>query len=281
MSAVTNPSSTDFVNPDPPSTDNITQEESISMSYSMNGSNLSNGTSPDANDDLNSPDSATGNTPDADDHLLLSRKHRTHNDMMKYVNQYAAAKGFIPLHRGKGFFEPDKHKQYFPHESHHPMSLGSIDTETTSNKQPRQRYIECSAKSSGRAKDVACCFQAYYLFDSTEGRFLICDKFTNLSHNCKLPSQLPTVVDGRTVVNMEHHLTPDEFVCIKEQSRCHVSVPQMHVNLEESFPHCTFTAPMLHQMGDKVLKEKYGDNLHNLHNLCMKGDQEGTQWKIH
>jgi hypothetical protein len=48
----------------------------------------------------------------------------------------------------------------------------------------------------------------------------------------------------------------------------------MRVNLEESFPHRTFTAPMLHQMQDKVLKEKYGDNLHNhnLHDLFMKGD---------
>jgi hypothetical protein len=165
ISAVMDPSSTDFVNPDPPSTDNITQEESISMSYSMNGSNLSNGSSPDANDDLNSPDSATGNTPDDDDHLLLSRKYRTHKDMMKYVNQYAAAKGFIPLHRGKGFFEPDKYKQYSPHESHHPLSLGSIDTKTTSNKQPRRGYIECSSKSPGHNKDVACCFQAYYRSD--------------------------------------------------------------------------------------------------------------------
>jgi hypothetical protein len=107
MSAVTDPSSTEFVNPDPPSTHNITQEESVSMSYSMNGSNLSYGSSPDANDDLNSPDSANDNTADADDHLLLSRKYRTHNDMMKYVNQYTAAKGFIPVHRVKGFFEPD------------------------------------------------------------------------------------------------------------------------------------------------------------------------------
>jgi hypothetical protein len=65
MSAAMDPSSTDFVNPDPPSVDNITQEELISMSYSMNGSNLSNGSSPDADDDLDSPDHATGNTPDA------------------------------------------------------------------------------------------------------------------------------------------------------------------------------------------------------------------------
>jgi hypothetical protein len=130
------------------------------------------------------------------DHLLPSRKYRTHNDMMKYVNQYAAAKGFIPLHRGKGFVEPDKYKQYFPHESHYPLSLGSIDTKTTFNKQPRQRYIECSSKSPGRTKDVACSFQAYYLFNSTKGRFMICDKFTNLSHNHELPSQLLTVVDG-------------------------------------------------------------------------------------
>jgi hypothetical protein len=103
MSAVTDPSSTDFVNPDPPSTDNITQEESVSMSYSMNGSNLSNGSSPDADDDLNSPDSTNSNTADADDHLLLSRKYQMHNNIMKYVNQYTAAKGFILVHPVKGF----------------------------------------------------------------------------------------------------------------------------------------------------------------------------------
>jgi hypothetical protein len=97
MSAVMDPSSTNFVNPDPPSTDNISQEESISMSCSMNGFDWSNGNSPDADDDLNSPDSATVTSPDADDDLLLSRTYWMHNEMMKYVNQYAAEKNTLSL----------------------------------------------------------------------------------------------------------------------------------------------------------------------------------------
>ena len=52
-------------------------------------------------------------------------------------------------------------------------------------------------------------------------------------------------------------------------------MPQLRVNLEESFPYRTFSATMLHQMRDKVLKDKYGDNLHNLHDLFMKGDRIG------
>jgi hypothetical protein len=47
----------------------------------------------------------------------------------------------------------------------------------------------------------------------------------------------------------------------------------MRVNLEESFPYRTFSATMLHRIRDKVLKDKYGDNLHNLHDLFMKGDR--------
>jgi hypothetical protein len=59
---------------------------------------------------------------------------------------------------------------------------------------------------------------------------------SNLSHNHELLSELTTVVDGKTIVNMELHLTPAKFVSIKEQSRWCVSVPQMHVNLVDSFP---------------------------------------------
>jgi hypothetical protein len=75
------------------------------------------------------------------------------------------------------------------------------------------------------------------------------------------------------IVSLEHHLTPEEFVSIKEQSRCRVGVPQMHVNQEDSFLDCTFSAPMLYQMQDQFLKEKYGNDLHNLHGLFMKGDK--------
>ncbi len=173
----------------------IAEFRGILNRFPNQGSNLSNGSSPDANDDLNSPDSANNNTADANDHLLLSRKHRTHNNMMKYVNQYAAAKGFIPVRRVEGFFEPDIYKQYFLNVRHHPLSLELIDTKTTSNKQPRQGYVACSSKSPGRSRDVACCFQAHNLFNLTKGSFMICCKFTSLSHNHTLPTQLLTVVD--------------------------------------------------------------------------------------
>jgi hypothetical protein len=116
MSAMTDPSLSDFLNPDPPPTNKIIQEELLLKSYSTKGSNFSNGSSPDAGDDINSPASATGNMPDSDanDHLLLSRKYQTHNDMMKYVYEYASAKGFFPLHCVKGFFNPQLFKKYFP-----------------------------------------------------------------------------------------------------------------------------------------------------------------------
>jgi hypothetical protein len=47
----------------------------------------------------------------------------------------------------------------------------------------------------------------------------------------------------------------------------------MRVNLEEKFPHCMFSAKMLHQMRDKFLKEKYGADGHNITDLFMKGER--------
>ena len=35
---------------------------------------------------------------------------------MKYVDEYASAKGFIPLHHVKGFFDPELLKKNFPHD---------------------------------------------------------------------------------------------------------------------------------------------------------------------
>ncbi len=54
---------------------------------------------------------------------------------------------------------------------------------------------------------------------------------SNLSHNHQLVPQ-SIVVDGRTIVNMESSLSPEEFNSIKEQSHCRVNIPQMRVNLE-------------------------------------------------
>jgi hypothetical protein len=81
------------------------------------------------------------------------------------------------------------------------------------------------------------------------------------------------VVDGCIIVNLEKSLTHEEFLSIKEQSRCCVQVPQMRVSLEEYFPHCSFSSTMLYRMRDKFLKEKYGADGHNLPDLFMKGER--------
>jgi hypothetical protein len=47
----------------------------------------------------------------------------------------------------------------------------------------------------------------------------------------------------------------------------------MHVNLEEYFPHHSFSSTMLYWMRDKFLKEKYGADGHNLPDLFMKGER--------
>ena len=95
---------------------------------------------------------------------------------------------------------------------------------------------------------------------------------SNLSHNHRLFPQ-STVVDGCVIVNLEKSLTHEEFLSIKEQSCCCVQVPQMHVNLEEYFPHHSFSSTMLYWMRDKFLKEKYGADGHNLPDLFMKGER--------
>jgi hypothetical protein len=83
-------------------------------------------------------------------------------------------------------------------------------------------------------------------------------KGSNLSHNHRLSSQL-TFVDGRAIVNMEYSLTPEEIHSITDQSCCCVQVPQMRVNLEEYFPDCSFTSPMLYWTRDKFLKDGHQD----------------------
>ena len=81
------------------------------------------------------------------------------------------------------------------------------------------------------------------------------------------------MVDGRTIVNMEISLSPDEFNSIKEQVLCRVHIPQMRVNLEECFPDRSFSSSMLHRMKLRFIEEKYGVDGHNLHDLFMKGDR--------
>ena len=47
----------------------------------------------------------------------------------------------------------------------------------------------------------------------------------------------------------------------------------MRVNLEEKFPHRSFSAKMLHRMNDKFLKDKYGTDGNKITNLFMKGER--------
>jgi hypothetical protein len=90
---------------------------------------------------------------------------------------------------------------------------------------------------------------------------------TNLSHNHQLLPQ-STVIDGRTIVNLESSLTPEEFNSIKEQSRCRVYIPQMRVNLEEYLHDQSFSSLMLHRMKLRFMKKKYGADGHNLQDVC-------------
>jgi hypothetical protein len=96
---------------------------------------------------------------------------------------------------------------------------------------------------------------------------------TNLiSHNHQLLPQL-TFVDGCVIVNFEQSLTHKEFLSIREQSLCRIQVPQMPVNLEEYFPHRSFSAKMLYRMRNKFFDEKYGTDGHNLPDLFVKGER--------
>jgi hypothetical protein len=96
-------------------------------------------------------------------------------------------------------------------------------------------------------------------------------KASNLSHN-HLLSFLLTLVDGIAVVYLESALTAHEYQTIKEQSVSCVHVSQMHVNLEDLFPSCSFSSPMLYQMRDKFLKAKYGADGNILADLFMKAE---------
>ena len=102
--------------------------------------------------------------------------------------------------------------------------------------------------------------------------FVFSYQSSNLSHNHQLFPHV-TVVDGCIIVSLENLLTHEEFQSIEEQSLSHVQIPQMRVNLEESFPHCSFSAQMLHRMRHRFLKNKYGADGYNITDLFMKGER--------
>jgi len=102
--------------------------------------------------------------------------------------------------------------------------------------------------------------------------FVFSYRSSNLSHNHQLFPQV-TVVDGCVIVSLENLLTHEEFQSIEEESLSRVQIPQMRVNLEESFPHCCFSAQMIHRMRYRFLKNKYGADGHNITDLFMKGER--------
>ena len=133
-------------------------------------------------------------------------------------------------------------------------------------------FFSCSCKSQGRIKGIECSFRINYHWNSIKKSFVFSYQSSNHSYNHRLFPQF-TVVDGCVIVSLENSLTHEEFLSIKEQSLCRVKVPQMRVNLEEKFPHCSFSAMMLHRMRIKFLKDKYGPDGHNITNLFMKGER--------
>jgi hypothetical protein len=151
-----------------------------------------------------------------DDELLMSMTFLQHSFMAKYIHEYAAMKGFLPVDKCKEYFTSNEFSESFSIESHD----HSLESNTNQDKKhPRRGYYYCSSKSHGRIKGTDCCFHLSYLWDARNSCFVLSSssKQSNLSHNHLLSYQL-TVVDGRALVNMEYSLTPEEFHSIKDQS---------------------------------------------------------------
>ena len=133
-------------------------------------------------------------------------------------------------------------------------------------------FLVALANLKAVSRALNAVFRINYHWDPLKKSFVFSYRSSNLSHNHQLFPQF-TVVDGCVIVSMENSLTHEEFLSIKEQSHCRVHVPQMRVNLEEKFPHRSFSAKMLHRMRDKFHKEKYGADGHNITDLFMKGER--------
>jgi len=217
-----------------------------------------------------SEDPPTNNnaTLSPDDEVLLSTVFPHHSLMVKHFQEYATTNGFMFVDLPKQYFTTTEYSNYFPGASN--QSLGSKTIKSTI--QTRMGYLRCSPKSHGRTKGDHCCFNVPYYWDSSQTNFIPRPEGSNLSHNHQLLPQ-STVVDGRTIVNMESSLSPEEFNSIKEQVACRVHIPQMRVNLEECFPDQSFSSSMLHRLKLRFMKDKYGADGHNLHDLFMKGNR--------
>ena len=204
-----------------------------------------------------------------DDVLLSTMSFPYHSFMVKYIREYATLQGFLHLHKCKNHFTSEAALSLFPGD----ISFCSLESNPSQDKKyPRSGFFSCSTKSQGRTKGINCSFHLNYMWDSSNKSFKFSHQSSNISHNHQLLPQL-TCVDGCVIVNFEQSLTHDEFLSIREQSRCRVQVPQMRVNLEEYFPHRSFSATMLYRMRDKFFTEKYGADGHNLPDLFMKGER--------
>ena len=241
---------------DPPINDNATlcpdEDTSMSAVFRNDGTALRTSSDPPTNNN---------DTLCPDDDMLLSTVFPQHCLMMKHFQEYATMKGFLHAEHTKQSFTTTEFAKLFPGES-------IISTMTLA----RRGYLRCSPKSHGRTKGAQCCFNLPYFWCTSHNNFMLRSEGSNLSHNHRLLSKL-TVIDGRAIVNLESSLHPEEFNSIKEQSRCRVHIPQMRVNLEESFPGRSFSRNMLHRMRLRFINEKYGADGHNLRDLFMKGDR--------
>jgi hypothetical protein len=191
--------------------------------------------------------------------------------MVKHFQEYALTKGFLLAEHTKQSFTTTEFYNLFPGDSSQSLGSNTIKSMVKAGR----GYLRCSPKSHGRTKGDHCCFHVPYYWNASINNFVFCPGGSNLFHNHQLLPQ-STMVDGRTIVNMESSLSPEEFNSIKEQSRCRVNIPQMRVSLEEYFPDRSFSSSMLHRMRLRFLKEKYGADGHNLQG------QNPTSWgEIH
>jgi hypothetical protein len=197
-----------------------------------------------------SPANTSNDPPMTDEASLSTISFPYHSFMVKYIKEYATTKGFLPLHKCKYYFNGEDTTELFPGDD----SYDSLESNSSqNNRYPRSGFFSCSCKSQGRTKGIECCFRINYHWDPNKKSFVFSYRSSNLSHNHELRPQV-TVVDSCVIVSLENSLTHEEYLSIKEQSRCRVEVPQMRVNLEEKFPHRSFSAQMLHRMRYKFLQ---------------------------
>jgi len=138
-----------------------------------------------------------------------------HSLIVKHFQEYALTKGFLLAEHTKQSFTTTELSNFFPDDSSQSLGLNTIKSMV----QARRGYLHCSPKSHGRTKGDHCCFNVPYFWNASIKNFVFRPGGSNLSHNHQLLPQ-STVIDGRTIVNLESSLTPEEFNSIKEQSHC-------------------------------------------------------------